>query len=345
MTKKATQGRLPWYIFPAAGMLPVAVLVLCVCVGSVQVPLGDVWNAIFGLPVSRETHRAIILYTRLPRVLCAGLMGAALSLCGAAMQGLLRNPLADGSTLGVSSGAALGAAVSIVLGVSIPGLPLAGAAGMAMLFAFGSLAMILGLAYGMDRSLSTQTLILIGVIFSMLVSSLLSLLITFSGEKLRTITYWTMGSLSGKSYAQAGLLALALAAFGAPLLCRGRELNAFALGEDNALHVGVPVKTVKLTVMASASALIGVCVSVGGSIAFVGLVVPHVIRLLAGPDHRRLLPLSMAAGAAFLMLADLLARWVLRPVELPVGVVTSLIGAVFFLSIFYRSRKGGAKAC
>ena len=331
-----------------AGSLPV-VFLLCVCMGSVEVPWGEalalLGAALRGQAAPDGLYGAIVLSLRLPRVLCAGLMGAALSLCGAAMQGLLRNPLADGSTLGVSSGAALGAAVSIVLGVSIPGLPLAGAAGMAMLFAFGSLAAILALAYSMDRSLSTHTLILIGVIFSMLVSSLLSLLITFSGEKLRTITYWTMGSLSGKSYSQAGLLALALFIFGAPLLFRARELNAFALGEDNALHVGVPVKRVKLTVMAAASALIGVCVSVGGSIAFVGLIIPHVMRMLSGPDHRHLLPLSMIAGASFLMLADLLARWALRPLELPVGVVTSLIGAVFFLSVFYRSRKGGKKAC
>lgn len=322
-----------------------AVFLLCVCLGSVAVPLGDTLSLLGGAMEGREApegmYSAIVLSLRVPRVLCAGLMGAALSLCGAAMQGLLRNPLADGSTLGVSSGAALGAALSIVLGFSIPGLPLAGAAGMAMVFAFGSLAAILALSYGMDRSLATHTLILIGVIFSMLVSSLLSLLITFSGEKLRTITYWTMGSLSGKSYEQAGLLAGALLLFGGVLLCQSRELNAFSVGEDNALHVGVPVRRVKLTVMAASSALIGVCVAIGGSIAFVGLVIPHVMRLIVGPDHRRLLPLSLFAGAVFLMLADLAARWVLSPLELPVGVVTSLIGAVFFLFIFYRSRKEG----
>jgi len=342
---KNRNGGFFWYEYGLGCLAALATAAVCVSMGSVWLPLADVWNAVFGLPVSKESYRAIIVWTRLPRVLCAGLMGAALSLCGAAMQGLLRNPLADGSTLGVSSGAALGAALSIVLGVAIPGLPLAGAAGMAMVFAFGSLLLILALAYGMDHSLSTQTIILIGVIFSMLVSSLLSLLITFSGEKLRTITYWTMGSLSGKSYSQALLLLGALVLFGGVLLSMGRELNAFAAGEENALHVGVPVRRVKLAVMAASSALIGVCVSVGGSIAFVGLIVPHMMRLLFGPNHRRLLPLSMLAGAIFLMLADLLARWALSPLELPVGVVTSLIGAVFFLFIFHRSRKGGRRPC
>ena len=323
--------------------LTLGVFALCVSLGSVNISLGDVWRSVFGGEVSRETYRAIVLRTRLPRVLCAGIMGAALSLCGAAMQGLLRNPLADGSTLGVSSGAALGAALSIVLGITVPGFETAGPAAMAMLFSFGSLMLILALAYGIDRNFATHNIILIGVIFTMLVSALLSILITFSADKLRSITYWTMGSLNGKSYEQAGMLAGGLLLFGIPLLLQSRELNAFAVGEENALHVGVPVRRVKLTVMICASALIGICVSIGGSVAFVGLIIPHMTRLVTGPNHRRLLPLSMFAGAVFLMLADLTARSILSPLELPIGVVTSLIGALTFIAIFYRSRKGGIR--
>lgn len=323
--------------------LTLVTFVLCVSLGSVNIPLGDVWRSVFGGEVSRETYRSIVWWTRLPRVLCAGLMGAALSLCGAAMQGLLRNPLADGSTLGVSSGAALGAALSIVLGITLPGLETAGPAAMAMLFAFGSLLLILALAWGIDRSFATHNIILIGVVFTMLVSAMLSILITFSGEKLRSITYWTMGSLSGKSYEQTAVLLGGLVIFGLPLLAQSRELNAFAVGEENAVHVGVPVRRVKLTVMICASALIGICVSIGGSVAFVGLIIPHMVRLAAGPNHRRLLPLSAFGGAVFLMLADLTARTIISPLELPIGVVTSLIGAVTFIAIFYRSRKGGVR--
>ena len=326
-------------------LLTLLTAMVCVSVGSQNIPLRDVWNTVFGLPVSRATWASIIRWTRLPRVLCAGIMGASLSLCGAAMQGLLRNPLADGSTLGISSGASLGAALSILMGITVPGAALAGPAGMAMLFAFGSLLVIMALAYRLDRSLSTHNIILIGVIFTMFASSVLSLMITFSGEKLKTITYWTMGSLSGKSYEQAELLAVFLAVCGGVLLFRGRELNAFAIGEENAQHIGVPVRRVKLTVMIASSALIGVCVSVGGSIAYVGLIVPHMIRLVSGPNHRRLLPRSMFAGAVFLMLADLAARTVLSPLELPVGVVTSMIGAAVFIVIFIRSRKGGKGLC
>ena len=317
--------------------------VLCVSLGSVNIPISDVWNAVFGGEVSRETYRSIVWWTRLPRVICAGLMGAALSLCGAAMQGLLRNPLADGSTLGVSSGAALGAALSIVLGITLPGLESAGPAAMAMLFAFGSLVLILALAWGIDRSFATHNIILIGVVFTMLVSALLSILITFSGEKLRSITYWTMGSLSGKSYEQVWVLLGGLLIFGTVLLFQSRELNAFAVGEENALHIGVAVRRVKLTVMICASALIGICVSIGGSVAFVGLIIPHMIRLAAGPNHRKLMPLSLFAGAVFLMLADMTARCILSPIEMPIGVITSLIGAFTFIVIFCHSRKEGVR--
>ncbi len=324
-----------------------AALLLCVCAGSVKVPLGEsltiLKNGLFGGPKPEGMNASIVLSLRLPRVLCAALMGAALSLCGVVMQGLLRNPLADGSTLGISTGAALGAALSIVLGISIPGLPIAGSAAMAMVFSFGSLVLILALAWGIDRSFATQNIILIGVVFTMLASSLLSILITFSGERLRSITYWTMGSLTGKNYEQAAVLLGGLLLFGTPLMLLSRELNAFAVGEENALHVGVPVRRVKLTVMICASALIGICVSIGGSIAFVGLIIPHMVRLAAGPNHRTLLPLSAFAGAVFLMLADLAARSILSPLELPIGVVTSLIGAVTFIVIFYRSRKGGVR--
>ncbi len=324
-----------------------AVLLLCVCLGSVQVPLQEtvslLWHGILGDAPAEGVNRAIVLSLRVPRVFCAALMGAALSLCGAAMQGLLRNPLADGSTLGVSSGAALGAALSIALGITIPGLPIAGPAAMAILFAFGSLLVILLLAWGIDRSFATHNIILIGVVFTMLVSAMLSILIAFSGEKLRSVTYWTMGSLSGKSYEQAAVLLGALALFGTPLFLQYRELNAFAVGEENAVHIGVPVRRVKLTVLICSSALIGVCVAIGGSIAFVGLIIPHITRMAAGPNHEKLLPLSAFFGSVFLMLADLAARSVLSPVELPIGVITSLIGAAVFIGIFYRSRKGGVR--
>ncbi len=333
--------KLLWWCLPPVLLMT---MLLCVCAGSVPLSPGEtlqiLWRGLTGTEAG-GSGEAIILRVRLPRVLCVALTGASLSLCGAAMQGLLRNPLADGSTLGVSSGASLGAVLAIVLGMQFPGLPFAGTMVMAMLFAFGSLALILTLAYALDRSLATGTIILIGVVFSMFVSSLMNLLITFAGEKIKSITFWTLGSLSGSTYVNALTLLLALTVCGGVLLALGGALNAFALGEEQAQHLGVSVRRVKLTVMAAVSVLLGVCVSIGGTIGFVGLVIPHMVRLVLGPDHRRLLPASLLAGAVFLLLADLVGRTLLSPIELPIGVVTSLVGAVAFLMIFYRSRKRG----
>lgn len=325
------------------GIIMLLVMLLCVCAGSVSIPVKDtfiaVWNTIWGLPVPAGISQSIIVFVRLPRVICVALAGASLSLCGGAMQGLLRNPLADGSTLGVSSGASLGAVLAIAFGVSVPGIPFGGTVIMAMLFAFLSLVLILSLSYKVDFSLSTNTIILMGVIFTMFAHSLISLIITFSGDKLKSIMFWTMGSFAGSSYLNAVTLLAALLVFGAVILRYSQEMNAFAIGEDNARHIGVNVKKVKLLVLIAVSGLIGVCVSIGGTIGFVGLVIPHMTRMIVGPNHRRLLPASMLIGAVFLMLADLLGRVILNPLELPIGVVTSFIGSIAFVIIFYRSRK------
>ena len=326
-------------------VMVVAVMLLCVCVGSVNIPLRDtiatLISAVTETDAPEGVATSIILSVRLPRVLCVALVGAALSLTGTSMQGLLRNPLADSSTLGVSSGASLGAVFAIAIGFTIPGLQFAGTMVMAMAFAFLSLVIILSLAYRLDYSLETNTIILVGVIFSMFASSIMSFFITFSGDKLRTITFWTMGSLAQSSYLSALVLLIALIVFGSILVTRARELNAFAIGEDNARHVGVNVRRVKMTVMVTVSCLVGVCVSIGGTIGFVGLVMPHMARMVVGPNHKKLLPASLFSGAIFLMLADLVGRTVLRPLELPIGVVTSFIGSVAFVYIFYAARKRG----
>ncbi len=336
------------YEYLLFALAAIAALVVCICLGSVNVPLKDTIEvfrrAIFGLDMPKELPSSIILTVRLPRVLCVALTGASLALSGAAMQGLLKNPLADGSTLGVSSGASLGAVVAIAFGISFKAVPFAGTTIMAVLFAFLSLLIILALAYRLDFSLSTNTIILIGVIYSMFVSSAMSILITFSSSKLHQITFWTMGSLNGSTYLNALVLFDAFVVFGGVLFAHARELNAFAIGEDNARSVGVNVKRTKLTVLICVSVLIGICVSIGGSIGFVGLVTPHAARFVAGPNHKRLLPASAFAGAIFLMLCDLAARMLFRPLELNIGVVTSFIGAIAFIIVFYRARKAAANA-
>ena len=331
------------YALLAAALL--LTMIFCVCVGSVRISFSDtvtaIWRALWGMPIPQGTAKNIILNVRLPRVLCVTLSGAALSLCGAAMQGLLRNPLADGSTMGVSSGAALGAVIAMAAGFTLPGSNYGGVMVTAMAFAFGSLALILSLAFALDRSLATSSIILIGVIFTMFISSVISLIITFASDHTRSLAFWTLGSFSGVNYTQAGLLLLALAVCGGVIIGHSRELNAFAIGEDNARHIGVNVKRVKLVILIAVSMLIGVCVSVSGTVSFVGLVMPHIARMLVGPNHKRLLPASLFSGAIFLLLADLTARTLVSPIELSIGVVTSIVGAVAFVIIFYRTRKAG----
>lgn len=318
-------------------------LIFCVCAGSVSVPVKEtvslIWKAITGAELPQSTARAIILNVRLPRVICVGFVGASLSICGAAMQGLLRNPLADGTTLGVSSGASIGAILAIAFGVSIPGFEGGGTVVMAIVFAFLALMLILSLAYKLDYTLSTNTIILIGVVFTMFAGSIISLLVTFAGDHVKTIMFWTMGSLAGSSYGNAIMIGAAFVVCTAVLLGCARELNAFAISEDNARNIGVNVRRVKLTVLIAVSALVGVSVSIGGTIGFVGLVIPHMTRMLTGPNHKKLLPASIFSGAIFLMLADLVSRVVLSPIELPIGVVTSFIGSITFVYIFYSSTK------
>ena len=227
-------------------LITIAAMVLCICVGSVTLPLKDTMrcllNAVSGAPQDEvKLAASIIIPVRLPRVLCVAVVGASLSLCGAAMQGLLKNPLADGSTMGVASGASLGAIIAIAFGVTIPGLPFAGRTGMAIVFAFASLMAILALAYKLDSSLSTNTIILLGVIFSMFVSAISSFIITMAGEKVKTITFWTLGSLQGVTYSNALLLAIVAVICGGILMNMADELNAFAVGEDNARNIGVNV--------------------------------------------------------------------------------------------------------
>lgn len=324
-------------------VITLVVFFACVCIGSVNIPLSETLaifrNAVFGKLQPEGFRTAIVLQVRFPRVLCVALEGAGLALAGAAMQGLLKNPLADGSTLGVSSGASLGAALSIAFGITIPGFSAGGTMLMAIVFAFASLIVIIGLAFAFDKSLSTNSIILIGIIFSMFITGVMNIIVTFASEKIKQITFWTMGSLKGASLSDALALAITLVVCGGAILALTKELNAFAVGEENAAHIGVNIRRTRLIILIAVSGLIGVCVAIGGCISFVGLVTPHIVRLIVGPNHKKLLPATIFGGAVFLMLADLIARILLNPIELPIGVVTSIVGAIIFVIIFYRTRR------
>ncbi len=326
----------------AALFLLLMAFLLSVSLGSVRIPLNEIVrlfiNRLFrvgNVADIAQSQSDILFSVRMPRVILAAMVGAALSIGGVAMQGLLKNPLADGSTLGITSGGALGAVLSIILGFNLPLFPQAGLALMSILFSFLSLVLILGLSYKIDHSLSTQTIILTGVIFSMLAGSMTSLLVTLAGNNLKQVVFWSMGSFSGRGWSHVRLMVPFFLIGTFILLGVSRELNAFSLGEEQARYIGVNTKRIKLLILIVVSILVGISVALSGTIGFVGLVIPHITRLLTGPDHKKLLPLSILLGASFLMLTDLLSRTVLSPAELPIGVVTSFIGALLFIYIFY----------
>lgn len=340
MLKKGNRFNLKHYIiFITITILSMA---LCVGLGSVYIPMSRVAEIVFRNIFYGEnfgTVTSIIMSVRLPRVITVSLVGVSLSLCGAAMQGLLKNPLADGSTLGVSSGASLGAVIAIAFGLKTPFLSFGSTVIMAMLFAFLSIVIILTLSHKLDYSLSTNTIILFGVIYSMFVSSITSFITVFASHKVESITFWSMGSLQGSTYKGAIIIFVILLIFGGTILSKSRELDAFAISERNAQNIGVDIRKVKLTIMICVSAIIGVCVAFSGTIGFVGLIIPHMMRRIVGPSHLKLLVSTLFGGAVFLLYADLISRTVLSPIELPIGIVTSFVGSILFVNIFFNMRK------
>ena len=286
------------------------------------------------------TYLSIILDIRLPRVLLGIAVGGGLSVSGVVLQGLFRNLLVEPYTLGVSGGAALGVAVSTVLGLSSLsgpyGVPLAGFAGaLCAIFLLQALSSKRGV-------LSVQGLLLVGVMLSFICSSLVLLIMSISRlEDLHGILFWIIGSLGETDWF---LVKLALAATITGLILSYFfcfDLNALSLGEEEALHLGINVERTKKILFILTSLLTGLCVSLAGAIGFVGLVVPHFLRLIVGSDHRILLVSSFLAGAVFLILSDTLARTVALPIELPVGVVTGIVGGVLFIYALTRKTRAG----
>ncbi len=291
-----------------------------------------------------RNEEMIIWNIRLPRVLLALCVGASLALAGAAFQGLLRNPLADPYTIGVSSGAALGAVFVLFFQVTIVGLGSYTLPVVAIISGFITLGVVFGLVRLSSRSMAIETIILAGIIVSAFIGSIISLIISLGDrDSMTQIIYWLYGSVGMRGWSHVQLM-IPFMLFGSfILLIHYRELNALALGEEAADHIGVNVKRAKIYILIGASLLTGAAVAVSGSIGFVGLVIPHLVRIVTGPNHRHVLPLSMLVGGAFLILADLVARTIIAPKELPIGVITALIGAPVFAALLVRERVGRGK--
>jgi iron complex transport system permease protein len=336
-TRRLTFGRMLLICAMLAGVL-VAVMVLALRLGAVPFSLSDlaqnlVWLA-SGHPEKLSTDfRLIMVDIRLPRILLGSIVGAALSVAGASFQALLRNPLADPYVLGVSSGAALGAILALL---ALPALPL-----MTPLAAFLGATATIAAVYFLGRregQLDSGTLLLAGIISASFLSAVIMfLMMTLASRDVRGMAFWLMGDLSASL--PPGLLWILVVGFvlaAGAIFTTASDLNLLLAGEREAMHLGVEVTRVKLVVYVSASILTGLAVSVSGAIGYVGLLVPHVMRMLFGSDYRVLIPTSALGGAIAVVLADTLARTIVAPTELPVGAMTAMAGAPVFIYLLRR---------
>ena len=329
-------------------LLCAAALLLSAGVGSVRIGALDtariLAHKLFGanLPASvPEASVSILWAIRLPRVLLAFCVGAMLSASGTVMQSVLRNPLASSYTLGVSSGASLGAAAVLLTGFSLPligpyTLPLVG-------LLSGLAAVLLAVAFSakMDKGMRNNTIILAGMVFSLFINAVLTLLYAFAKENAQRLVHWQMGSFALKGWGEVGLLA-PIGAVGLLLLLRySREMDMLTFGEEDASAMGVETRRVKWLLLSLSAALTGSAVAFAGVIGFVDLIAPHVVRRFFGARHKLVLLISALLGGGFMALCDMAARTLVAPVEMPVGAVTALIGAPFFAYIYFSHRREG----
>ena len=321
----------------------ILIALLVLTVGSVTIPFKTVWQILIShLPFINlrinwsATTDMIITGIRLPRILMAGVAGMALGTAGATYQGLFRNPLADPYLIGVAQGAALGAVVGFILPWTFGGnylIPI-----LAFIGALAAVSVVYLIAR-VGRKLPITTLILAGVAIGSLLMSVAAYLTMISADKVRSILSWMMGSLSNSSWDQLRIISPYIAIGLVVIFLFARPLNVMQLDEEQAQQLGVHVERTKLILLAAATLITAAAVCFVGTIGFVGIIVPHMVRLIWGPDHRLLLPLSAITGAILLILADTASRTLMSPSEIPVGVITAFLGAPFFLFLLKRTKK------
>ena len=311
------------FIFLLLLFLLLAAMLGCSMLGVVHFGWADMWQS------------PIFWNLRMPRIVLSALVGAALSVCGAAYQSVFRNPLTDPYVLGISSGASLGAAIAILLGLE------------AYLLGVGACALVSGLLTilviyriaSIGNRMHTTTLLLTGVCITFLMSALISFLMVLRQDKMDSIIFWTMGSFASASWTDVAIVAPVVAVSIGVVLYHCRDLNLLLAGSETAKSLGVEVERVKKVLLLATTLMVAFCVSTCGVIGFVGLVVPHCIRLVSGPDNRRIVPYAIVVGALFLLMCDTMARTLLMPAELPVGSLTALVGAPLFIYLLYKNKK------
>jgi iron complex transport system permease protein len=322
-------------------------VILSISIGYTSIPFSEIikvflnhtpiLNSMFNFQVV-DIHSTLILDVRFPRALCAVLVGAALSISGAAYQGLFRNPMADPYTIGASSGAALGATVAVIIGLSVSFFGIR----TIPIFAFiGCLAAVL-FVYSISKvgaKVPVQTLLLSGIAVSIFLSAFVSYFQTVYPEETHQSTFWLAGSFSYTEWADVWSVLPFILCGSIVIYFFSRDLNLLALGEDEATHLGVNLEKVKKILLVSSALVTAAAVSISGLIAFVGLIIPHLTRMLISPDQRILIPASALMGGVFLVLCDTLGRVIISPSELPVGIITAICGGPFFLYLMRRKKK------
>ncbi|MDD4095403.1 MAG: iron ABC transporter permease [Oscillospiraceae bacterium] len=287
-----------------------------------------------------ETDFTIVLLVRLPRVFLSGLVGCGLAMSGAVLQGVLRNPLADPQVLGISSGAAFGAAVAIAFGLSFSVLGIGGIAAFAFIGALLTILIVWRISFHGGKG-SVVGILLAGIAVSSLLTSVITLIMVMQRDRLEMVYLWMLGSFSAASYLKVGFLFIFVAGVLLLILPSFFSLDVLATGDDSAESLGIDAQKLRRRMIILSSLAVAASVCVSGIIGFVGLIVPHIIRLLIGSRSRRLIPLSCLAGAIFMILCDTLARTLAAPAEIPVGAITAIIGAPFFLFLLWRARGKG----
>ena len=344
-SQKRKKYRLIMIIMAAAILVEI---VFCTTLGAADIPFSSavravlsrfgIFNNIINIADIKESHITIITQLRLPRVILCASVGAGLSVTGASFQGIFRNPLADPYIIGASSGGALGAAVAIVLGSKVGFLSF----GMVSAFAFvGSLAATF-IAYILGRTggkVSIAAIILSGIALNSLFSSVLSLILLFNKNQMNQIIYWTMGSFSAAGWDQVSIVLPGLTIGIIILYLYSRDLNLMLLGEESAVHLGVNTNRLKIIILFTGALITGLSVAVSGVIGFIGIIIPHIIRIIIGPDNRIMIPFAAVGGAMFLMAADGMSRVLISPAEIPVGILTAAIGGPFFIALLLKSKK------
>lgn len=331
-------------------LINVVAILMATAFGSVSIQVGDVVKIILGKIFHRnglllamdKADVFIVWHIRLPRILLSCMVGAALTTVGTAYQAVFKNPMADPYVMGTSSGAAFGVTVAVVLGLNQTVLGVGLVSFSAFVMALLTTYIVYHLAKVGTR-ISTTSILLAGIVMSSFLSAIISMLMILNQDNIANIFTWTLGSFSGAKWQDIYLFLVPILLCVLLLAFHSRELNAMVMGEENAHSMGVDVERVKKRVLLLSSLLAALVVSISGIIGFVGLIVPHLFRMLVGPNHKILMPISMLGGALFMLLCDTIARSAMPGMEIPVGVITAIFGGPFFLWILRRNKKGVQK--